>query len=96
MKNLVKLSITCVLLAAMTGLVFANQACQDDDLNIMISPNTLVLDSGCNMITIHSNIPYMLVDTATVAVNGVPADGVGVDDCGDLVVKIKVTTLTKR
>ena len=93
MKNLMKLSLMLLLVGGVTGLVFANQACKGDDYTIMISPRTLVLSSGCDTITIHSNIPYSAVLTDTVAVNGVPAGSTGVDDCGDLVVKIAVADL---
>ncbi len=92
MKNLTKLSLMLLLVGAVTGLVFANQACKGDDFTIMISPRTLVLSSGCDAITIHSNIPYNEVITDTVAINGVPA-ATGVDDCGDLVARVAVADL---
>jgi hypothetical protein len=59
----------------------------------MISPNTLILSSPCDVITIHSNIPYRTVVATSVAVNGVDVPFTKADSCGDLVAKIGIDDL---
>lgn len=97
MKNLVGLSIVALLVASVVGLSWANKACQtpDGEWNIMISPNTLILSSPSDVITIHSNIPYGAVVTTSVAVNGVDVSFTKADSCGDLVAKINVDDLSE-
>jgi len=95
MKNLVVLSIVFLVVGSVAGLAWANKASQtpDGSFNIMISPNTLVLSSPCDVITVHSNIPYGMVVAASVAVNGVDVPFTKADSCGDLVAKIGVDDL---
>ena len=97
MKNLVKLSIVLLLIGCFVGLAGANKACEtpDGEFNIMISPNTLVLSSLSDVITIHSNIPYGSVVKTSVAVNGVDVPFTKADACGDLVAKIGVDDLAE-
>ena len=97
MKNLVKLSIVLLLIGSVAGLAWANKACEtpDGSFNIMISPNTLVLSSPSNVITVHSNIPYGAVVATSVAVNGVDVPFTKADSCGDLVAKIGVAALAE-
>ena len=96
MKNLAKpYIIVFLVIGAVVGLAWANKACQPyGDPNIMVSPNTLVLHSPCKHLTIHSNIPFNSVETATVTVDGreVPAT-FWADDCGDLVARVTVDNL---
>ena len=97
MKNLVKLSIVLLLIGCFVGLAWANKACETPDgvFNIMISPNTLVLSSPSDVITVHSNIPYGAVVATSVAVNGVDVPFTKADSCGDLVAKIGVADLAE-
>jgi len=97
MKNLVRLSIVLLLIGCFVGLTWANKACEtpDDTFNIMISPQTIVLSSPCDTITVHSNIPYSLVVATSVAINGVDVPFTKADDCGDLVAKIGVDDLAE-
>ena len=70
-----------------TSLVIANRPNEGDELSITISPNTLVLSSPDTIVTVHSNIPYASVNTATLTLDGIPATFSKSDACGDLVVK---------
>ena len=94
MKKLVRISVVLLLFIAMS-LALANKACEtpDGSYKIMISPNTLVLSSPCDVITIHSNISYSSVIATSVAVNGIDVPFTKADSCGDLVAKIGVDDL---
>ena len=70
-----------------TGLVMANKATDGEGDCITVSPNTLVLSSPDTIVTVHSNIPYASVNTASLTLNGIPAIFTKADACGDLVVK---------
>lgn len=84
---------TCLIAAGIlmviagTSLVMANQASEGEGFCITISPNTLSFSSEDTIVTVHSNIPYGLVDTVTLTLNGIPATFTKADACGDLVVK---------
>ncbi|MBL7214925.1 MAG: hypothetical protein ISS71_04530 [Phycisphaerae bacterium] len=97
MKNLVKLSIVLLLIGSFVGLAWANKAHKDydgtTDYCIMISPNTVVLSSPCEVISVHSNIPYDIVDALTITLNSIDPISTGADDCGDLVVKVLIDDL---
>ena len=97
MKKLFILSIVFLIIGSVVGLSWANKACEtpDGSFNIMISPSTLVLSSPCDVITVHSNIPYGAVIAASVAVNGVDVPFTKADSCGDLVAKIGVDDLAE-
>ena len=97
MKNLIKFSVVFLVIGSIVGLAWANKACQtpDGDFNIMISPGTLILSSPCDLITVHSNIPYGVVIETSVAVNGVDVSFTKSDSCGDLVAKIGVEDLAE-
>ncbi|MFH1688684.1 MAG: hypothetical protein ABIE42_00425 [Candidatus Eisenbacteria bacterium] len=56
---------------------------------IQISPATLVLDSPGTWVTVHAEIAYRDVDSATLTMNGVVPTYSKSDDCGDLVVKFE-------
>jgi len=70
-----------------TGLVMANKASDSKGFCITISPKTLVLSSVDTIVTVHSNIPYLTVNTDSLTLNGIPAEYTKADACGDLVVK---------
>ena len=70
-----------------TGLVMANKATDGEGDCITISPKTLVLSSPDTIVTVHSNIPYVSVNTVSLTLNGIPATFSKADACGDLVVK---------
>ena len=93
MKKLV--TIALLLVVGLGSLSWANKACEtpDGEFNIMISPNTLILSSLCDTITVHSNIPYGAVVTESVAIEGVDVPYTKADSLGDLVAKIGVDDL---
>ena len=97
MKKLAGMIIVVLLVGSLASLTWANKACQTPDgaFNIMISPNTLILSSLCDVITVHSNIPYGAVVETSVAVNGVEVPFTKADACGDLVAKIGVDDLAE-
>ncbi len=57
------------------------------EVPIQISPATLILDSPGTWVTVHADIAYSAVDSATLMMNGVELVYSKSDDCGDLVVK---------
>jgi hypothetical protein len=77
------------LLVVGTSLVMANKDNQGDGdgFNITITPKTLSFKSADTVVSVHSNIPYGLVDTVSLQLNGIPAVFSKADTCGDLVVK---------
>ena len=76
-----------LVVVAGTSFVMANKASDGEGDCITISPNTLALSSEDTIVTVHSNIPYGIVDTVTLTLNGIPATYTKADACGDLVVK---------
>ena len=72
-----------------TGLVMANKASDGEGFCITISPKTLVLSSVDTIVTVHSNIPYSSVKTASLYLNGISATFSKADACGDLVVRFE-------
>ena len=87
MRKSFLISTVIVMVAVSTSLVIANKPNEGDGDNITISPNTLVLSSPDTIVTVHSNIPYGSVDTASLTLNGIEATFTKADACGDLVVK---------
>lgn len=81
------LAAAAVLLMAATCLVMANKASVGDGFCITISPKTLSLNSEDTVVTVHSNIPYVLADRVSLMLNDIPALYTKSDACGDLVVK---------
>jgi hypothetical protein len=59
----------------------------DDVIAIKISPNCLVLDNPGVWVTVHADIAYATVDSATVTLNGIPVKATFADNRGDLVAK---------
>ena len=76
----------CILVVG-ASLVTANSASEGEGYCITISPRTLILSSPDTIVTVHSNIPYSSVDTASLTLDGIPATYTKMDACGDLVVK---------
>lgn len=60
----------------------------DDPLGIAVSPQTFILslDQG-GAVTVHTAIPYRLVDTGSLTANGVPASASWADSRGNLVAR---------
>ena len=81
---------------AVLGLILglSAEARADRLINVKISPQTVNLQFEGEWVTVHTNIPYGLVDRDTVALDGIPADLTKYDDRGYLVAKFKVATLS--
>ncbi len=64
----------------------------DLELSIKVSPQTINLASQADgdWVTVHTDIPYVYVDTATVALGGLPAASTYADDRGNLVAKFSL------
>jgi len=63
-------------------------------VDIVVAPHTINLASNGQCVTIHIDIPYVVVDRgsldATVNGVGVAVASTKADDCGDLVVKLSL------
>lgn len=57
-------------------------------VSIQVSPATIVLKAPLQWLTIHADIACSAVDRSTVAINGLDADAVFADNCGNLVAKV--------
>ena len=87
MKKSYLISAVVLVLVVGTSFVMANKASDGEGDCITISPKTLVLSSEDTIVTVHSNIPYVSVNTVSLTLNGIPATFSKADACGDLVVK---------
>ena len=87
MKRVCLIGAILLMGAVGTSLVLANKATDGDGFCITISPKTLVLSSEDTIVTVHSNIPYGYVDTATLTLDDIRATFSKSDACGDLVVR---------
>jgi hypothetical protein len=80
--------------------VFVNVALggarSEDDLEVAVSPQTLILDfPQGGAVKVHTDIPFGSVylgedleekpDPTFLELNGIPAKGVGIDSCGDII-----------
>jgi hypothetical protein len=65
------------------------RSADSSEVVIMISPATLVIDSAGTTFTVHAEIPYSTVDTATVSLDGLVPAYCKADARGDLVVKFE-------
>ena len=87
MKKSYLISAVVLVLVVGRSFVMANKASDGEGDCITISPKTLVLSSEDTIVTVHSNIPYVSVNTVSLTLNGIPATFSKADACGDLVVK---------
>ena len=58
-----------------------------------MSPSTLVMGSQGVWVTVHADIPYRIVDAATVTLNGVPVTATFADNQGELVAKFQIDAI---
>lgn len=81
---------------AVVGLVLAaamgNGGVKGDEPGMMVSPQMIVL-SKVSTVTVHTNIPAVSVDHATVTLDGVAPLAVWADDCGHLAARFAVADL---
>ena len=59
----------------------------EGEIFVKVSPNTIVIASLGDWITVHTNIAYGIVDTSSVTLNGVPVAWTKSDLRGNLVAK---------
>jgi hypothetical protein len=59
----------------------------DSEIPIQVSPHVIVLDSVGDCVTVHADIAFSQVNTATVTLNGIAAIACKPDNRGDLVAK---------
>ena len=88
-----KLLLLLVLVLVSVSVVLANTASEGEGYNIKVSPNTLKLASKVDVLTVHSDIPFTLVDTDTIVLNGMTPILVKADDLGALVTKFDISEL---
>lgn len=60
---------------------------------IVVSPSTLVMGSQGVWVTVHADIPYSIVDGATVTLNGVEVSATFADNQGELVAKFQIDAI---
>ncbi len=87
MKTVIFLAAVISLTAVPAGILLANSASDGEGFCITVSPSTIVLKSPDKTVSVHSNIPYGIVDTSSLTLNGVEPTGTKADDLGCLVVK---------
>lgn len=79
-----RLSVTALCLAFVGSLCFGADRLE---IEIVVSPKTLNIQSEGDIVTVHTNIPYWQVAGATVALNGVGISWWKSDNQGNFVAK---------
>ncbi len=74
-------------------LVIAFSSTTASAVDIMVSPSTLYLESEGTWVTVHADIPYGAVVSASVELNGIAVDWTKADNQGDLVAKFELDTV---
>ena len=87
MKTVSFMATVGVLFAVPAGILLGNSASNGEGICITVSPSTIVLSSPDTTVSVHSNIPYRIVDTSSLTLNGIEATGTKADACGCLGVK---------
>ena len=82
-------SLLCVVAVAWAAPTALSAGCvEDGEPAISVAPSTLLIgvEQG-GAVTVHTKIPFGVVDASSLALNGVPAGAVFADNQGDLVAK---------
>ena len=82
--------VLCVVLGLCLSLRAETETITPTEIEIVISPNTLVMDSQGVWVTVHADIPLKSVAGFTVTLNGIPVEVVKADNHGDLVAKFEL------
>lgn len=83
-KSLLVVCLTAVLLVAAVAAFPGNRS--EDPLGVAVSPQTLILNwEQGGSVTVHTDIPYSIVDTESLDLSGVPVWWTKADDRGCLV-----------
>ena len=59
-------------------------------ISIRVAPNVLNILSDGDVVTVHTNIGFSLVDASSVVLNGVPISWWKADNCGNFVAKFSM------
>ncbi|MCC6680243.1 MAG: hypothetical protein IT445_05000 [Phycisphaeraceae bacterium] len=89
---LIVLGICGLIGLALTSVATANSAVDSDEPAMMVSPNVIVL-AKVSTVTVHTNIPAVLVVSESIELDGVSPTGLGVDNLGHLVAKFVLADL---
>ncbi len=96
MRKPTRLIVGIMLTAALLAAVFPTAVlAQEDNLEFVVSPNMLALNSNGGSVSLHADINYSLVEGTSLTVDGedFPIAYTFADDRGDLVVKCNIDTL---
>ena len=89
MKNLVsKLRFPFLLLAVVALLSF--QASKPEEMSIDVAPSILNLANAGKWVTVHTDIPYSVLVSATITLNGVEIKWSKADNQGNFVAKFVI------
>lgn len=69
------------------ALILSAAVSADMLIEVQVAPHTLLLGATQGLVTVHTDIPYGLVDEESVELNEVAAVLTFADDCGNLVAK---------
>ena len=90
-KAFVLVSVLCLALGVFVATAFCERADREvDGIGIMVSPRTIALDSLGGSVSVHTNVPYGLVDTGSLELNGLTPYLTKPDLRGDLVAKFNL------
>lgn len=95
MKKLLKLSIKAILLTALLVIPVSGAVLADEgDIDVVVSPNVINLESNGGSVHIHTDTSGIPADVA-LYVDGVQVNQIYTftDSCGNLVVKCSITTI---
>lgn len=92
-KSVLGVLVVCGLLGiGLAGIAIANSAVDGDEPAMMVSPSAIVL-AKVDTVTVHTNIVASAVESGSIDLAGAAPVGVGVDSCGDIVLKFAVADL---
>ena len=81
-----------LLVVTAAGVALANSAVDGDEPAMMVSPSVIVL-AKVDTVTVHTNIVASAVAPGSVTLDGAAPTGVGVDNCGHIVLKFAIADL---
>jgi hypothetical protein len=89
-RNLVSFSLFAFLVMAVVAGSVATSCAADIEINIIVQPKTLVLDSESEWLTVHTDIALSAVDTTSLTLNGLAVSWTKADAKGNLVAKFDI------
>ena len=79
--------ICALTVSVLIGLISMSACAADVEITTKITPRALVLISEGTLVTVHTDIAYSAVDTASLTLNGIPIAWTKSDARGQLVAK---------